>query len=188
LSNAGINDFFAQWKNDADGLWSDGSNWVGGVAPSGNSAVCNLLSAIGADHTITLGAARTINTCNIDNDNAYTISGSGSLTFDAVVGGTAKLRVANGSHLISVPVVAARNLTLDVEYGAQVTLSNFDATGITLAKNGGGRVEADKLRALNASINEGTVGIVAIIAEAWQAAVAQTVAEIRESNAIAAAA
>ena len=97
------------WNADADGAWSNASNWTGSAVPNAAKAIANLGGVQGvlitANRTVTLGSATTVGELNIDSTQSFTLAGTESLTFDDGDLGGGVLTVASGSHQISAPLV-----------------------------------------------------------------------------------
>lgn len=100
----------SQWNVDSDGLWSVTGNWLNGV-PGAAGATANFASAITSPRTVTLDSNRTVGLVQFNNANAYSISGTSTLTFDQS-SGNAGITVVQGDHGIQSPV--ALTDTLDV--------------------------------------------------------------------------
>jgi autotransporter-associated beta strand protein len=163
------------WSLDADGVWSNPSNWSTGVPPA--TATANFLgSAITAPRTITLDGSQTIAGLYFSSSNAYTIApGSGTLSLvnDPSPG---NITVDLGNHTISAPVTLdALGLVTNITAGNSLTLSgnigdNGTGANITTAGNGtlflagnntysGGTVLKSGILDFNSTANFGTGNI-----------------------------
>ncbi len=83
------------WGVDADGLFSTGANWVGGVAPTGTSESVAFTTAISANRTIDVDIPASLSSARFDDDNNYTLAGTGPLRFQAAGPAVANLTVQN---------------------------------------------------------------------------------------------
>jgi hypothetical protein len=130
------------WNVDANGDWSNGGNWANGV-PNGAGSLAILDAAkLTADRTITNNASVSVGSLILDATfnqpvHNYTISGTGTLNFDTAAGDST-LTVIHGtlvnqfnvtndvpvSHTIAVPVVANKNLNIDVGSSSTLTMSS----------------------------------------------------------------
>ena len=104
------------WGVDAGGLFSEGSNWVGGVAPTGTSESVAFTTAITADRTIDVDVAASLISAHFDDDNNYTLAGIGPLRFQAAGPAIANLTVqsthGNGAHTINTPIEILSDLVI----------------------------------------------------------------------------
>jgi hypothetical protein len=150
------------WNVDADGVWSNTSNWQVMSMPSGVDAEANFRGAISATHTVNLDGPLTVGTVYFDNANAYTIAGGGAspLTF-SVSSGSASINVLSGSHAISAPMVLASDTVIDVKPPASVLTLSGDMSGSgNLTKTGPGRADVKHVRAGDLTISDGTIRVV----------------------------
>ena len=149
------------WNVDADGNWSQASNWTGGV-PNAVGAGAIFGSVITAPRTVTLDAPIRVGRIDFANANSYTIAGSNTLTLDATSGQT-QLNVTSGSHTISAPVTLADNMAVTVTPPASnLSITGpLNATGRNLTKAGAGTLTVNHFRGAVLSVNGGTVAIAA---------------------------
>jgi hypothetical protein len=130
----------AQWNVDADGNWSERTNWGPQIVPAGADASASFLGKITAPRTVTLDGNRTVGALNFDNANKYTIrSATATLSLgDATT--SASINVASGGHEIDAFVDVVGNTTVSVADGAGLTLSRGFGShaGKTLIKFGDG--------------------------------------------------
>ena len=184
------------WQTIATANWTDTANWAHGV-PNGSSAPAifyGLGAGVGsttASATVNVNSAITVGSIILDSqmtsfadqgsgiaaDNLpqivnYTLSGTGSLTFDSGAGASEIYAIA-GNHTISVPVSVNSNLEIDTSAGftpdtgapnggrlAQVAMTSLAftapitlASGTNLTTHGAGTVSF-------AAINGGSSGLV----------------------------
>ena len=131
------------WNVNADGNWTTNANWNPSSGnPNGIGQTANFTSAITANHTVTLDAARTVGYLNFNDDNNYTIaSATNRLTFD-VSAGNAQLNVnGTGSQMISAGINLNDALVINQNSTGTLTLSNANAitgTARNLTVNGSG--------------------------------------------------
>jgi autotransporter-associated beta strand protein len=137
------------WTNDADGLWSNASNWSGGIVAggAGNTADFSAIN-ITADRTVTLDSLRAIGTLKFGD----TLGAQGWL-LNATAGST--LTLAGGAPLISVNQNTA---TLAVPLAGT---SGFTKTGagrlvLTASNSLSGTLNLDSA---SASANDGAVRV-----------------------------
>ena len=134
-------------ENVFNNSWGSGANWTTATWGSPgvpNSAGSNAnFAAQGAPTSINLNANVTTGHVQFDGANAWTVSGSNTLTLQADAGGVSTISAKSGSHTISAPIALANNL---MKLGAgNVTLSGaisgagrsiHNTTGtLTLANN-----------------------------------------------------
>jgi hypothetical protein len=131
------------WNVDSDGDWFNAANWLGGV-PNGSGADAQLKNIITANHTITANAAVTVGSLRINNANAYTIGGTGSLTLQLATGdtGRALLGVQAGTQTIGLPIVVASDATFNANTGAALVIAGplTVNAGKTVVPSGAGQV------------------------------------------------
>ena len=152
------------WRVDSSGLWSAAANWSAGV-PNGVDQWAALGDAISADRTVTVGTAVTLGTLRIDDNNRYTLDGTGSLTFN-VATGLAGIEVnrqakptCNGAHTIGVPITLAAPLLLNTRSSGDLTLAGtiYGSKSITKRGEGTAVLAATNLFSGGLAIEEGTV-------------------------------
>jgi hypothetical protein len=184
------------WGATGGGNWSDNANWSplrpNGIpmAPSGRNALA-FFGSSAAPQTVTLdspvvspwtptggGDYPTANnfyvgTLQFDSAQPYTLAGTEPLYIDTTAangtdlagpGGT--IKVVNGSHTISAPVVMRRSTLLDVAAGSTLTISgpltvfSSDALPVTLAKAGAGTAVVNNVRVTGSlEVGAGTLRI-----------------------------
>lgn len=130
------------WKGSSGGNWSTNSNWTTTSAnPNSTGANANFIWTNSSPMTINLNNNRTLGSIRFDSPNAYTISGSSSITFDQTGSANASVLVARGSHTISSAMRLNDNLDVDTASGSGLTLSgqiSDDSTHRMLTKFGAG--------------------------------------------------
>jgi hypothetical protein len=145
------------WNVDADGNWSDGANWSP-AAPNAAGMVASFDAKITAAHTVTVDSAQTAGQLLFNNTNKYTIAGTSTLTLDASA--NVGITVSNGSHDITAPLVLAKNASVAVANASDtLTLSNLQASTVSLTKTGAGTLAVNNLRAGAVAVNGGTVRV-----------------------------
>jgi hypothetical protein len=148
----------ATWNADADGNWSQGGNWSGGVAPNGvgHSATFGPINTL--PRTITVDAPQTVGSITFNSANSYTIVGASALTLDASAG-PAAISVTNGNHTIAAPVALNDDLNVTVVPAASVlTFGNpLAATGRSITKSGAGVVVIPTVNAAGLTVGGGAV-------------------------------
>jgi hypothetical protein len=110
---------------------------------------------------VTVTTPVTVGMINFDSANAYTISGSSTISMNGPAGVVA-MNVVNGSHTIEAPVVINDDLSVLVRPAAStLTLTNLQPTSKLITKNGAGALAVNNVRAAGLVINDGTVGVLA---------------------------
>lgn len=138
-----------KWKVDSNGNWSDSANWDLSV-PNSIGAVAEFSSAITQPRIVTVDAPVTVGQIYLNNTQAYTITGSSTITLQTA-SGPANINVAAGSHSISAPVAFASSGIIDgagtltlgnvtsngsLTVAARVFAGNIDGTGSLLVSPG----------------------------------------------------
>lgn len=150
-----------QWTSNADGNWSNASNWTLGIIPDGRTTNATFSTGITAPRTITLDSARTVKQVKFDNANRVTINGTATLTLGAPINNNentlpAYLTVKNGSHTINAPIALGSNARFDVtNAGDTLTLGNVTGSGRGLTKRGAGKLEVNHIRVGTLALAEG---------------------------------
>ncbi|MBN2577720.1 MAG: PEP-CTERM sorting domain-containing protein [Pirellulales bacterium] len=132
------------WWVDGNGNSSEGTNWLGGVAPGATDDAVGFLNKITTDRTVTADAAFTAGTLRFDDDNNYLVEGPGTITLN-VSSGSAAVNVFNthgdGAHAITAPLSLQDDLVITQNSAGTFTLSELDNTsGKTITKTGPGTV------------------------------------------------
>jgi hypothetical protein len=144
-----------QWQVNADGVWSQQANWDGSI-PSVPGAVARFAGAITTGRTVTLDGPRTVGTLAFDNDAAYTIAGSDTLT----LADYPMIRVARGDHTISAPLAFVSPLEILIDRATdQLTIANLQPSTQPIGKLGAGRVVVSQIEAHALRIQAGEVAI-----------------------------
>jgi hypothetical protein len=150
------------WNVNADGKWSDPSNWQNGV-PDGAGSIANLASAIQTSHAITNDAPHTVGHLVFDNSNTYTISGNSLLTLNTAAntnGNAPSIDSLSGNQTISAPVALGSDTHVTVNAGSTLTISNLMPGAITtLYKHNDGTLSVNNVRQAGLNIDGGTVSI-----------------------------
>jgi GH35 family endo-1,4-beta-xylanase len=148
---------WSMWNVNNSGTWGSASNWIGGgIANSiGQTAY---FGNTGAARSITVDAARTVGMLAINSTGGYTIGGA-MITLDGSAG-QAAIYVANGSHQIDAPLMPADDTTITVApAGSMLTLTNLQASNVTLTKAGAGTVVVNNLHAAGLNVGGGTMRV-----------------------------
>ncbi len=126
----------SEWAVNNSGDWDTGSNW-NGVVPNAIDATALFGSVITAPRTVNTTTPVVVGAVTFNNANAYTIAGTGSLTF-SVGSGSALINVQQGSHTISAPTIFSSNTNVNAAAGAGLRLAGPTTieAGKTVTKTG----------------------------------------------------
>ncbi len=155
LDNVSVINGNKNWGVDSDGNWSNGANWIGGVAPGGVGDSAALTTIVTVNRTVTLDADTTIGTLTLDSPYNYLLAGTHTLTLQAAGSTAAAINApgANGSgaETISAPLTLASGLNIAQNSGGVFTIAGplNDATGKPISVSGSGTT------AITGSINLG---------------------------------
>jgi hypothetical protein len=128
------------WTASSAADWHDPTNWYYWGRPDTSSEVANLGSAAESASTITLDETVTIKGLRFRNANAYTLNGSGDITFDAN-NANSILEVQLGDHEVEVAVQFDSDVDANAEGGTNLRFRNrFDLNGQTMTLSGLGRL------------------------------------------------
>jgi hypothetical protein len=92
-------------------MYSEVTNWVGNVPPSGAGQHARFLKSADVAAEINLDQPQTLGRITFDNANRYKLSGS-PLTMENT-GGDAEIAILSGSHELATPVTLGSNLRID---------------------------------------------------------------------------
>lgn len=148
----------SSWAVDSTGAWGNGANWSGAV-PASFGVIARFAGAISAPRTVSLASGFTAGQLAFDSANTYTLSGAGPLSLDNGNGFSARIDVASGSHIVSVPVISSRALTVAVNGSSGLQLSDLSTTN-AVSKTGSGTVELGLLSAGSLDVQAGTAALV----------------------------
>jgi len=146
----------------ADGNWSNAANWLGLATDVPNGVDSTAILGLGSngDRIITVDAPQTLGTLVFNTGSTLTVDGTSAITMD-VSSGQAQVRSYTGSHTISAPITLNDDTTVTVAPStAALTLTGaLGASGRTITKAGGGRLEVVNVVANGLAINAGTVRV-----------------------------
>ena len=144
------------WNVDADGDWSAGANWMGGMAPSG-AVEARFLSAATAARTVTVAGDVSAGGLVFANGNAYTLAGPGALTLNPGASGEVRLESASGTHRVEVPVTLNAPV---VSAGAGTLVLAGGVTGDRqISKTGAGRLTLGGASAVPVDLRAGVLDV-----------------------------
>ncbi len=128
------------WNVNSNGNWSSAANWSIGV-PNSTDAVAVFGGIITAARTVTVDVPVTVGRIGFENANAYRISGTNTVTLDALAG-DAVINITSGSHTISAPVALADNTVITVApaNGNLSITGALNSSGVSLTKAGPGNL------------------------------------------------
>ncbi len=134
----------AVWLSATSGSWSAGANWSTGSAPNGAGLAAVLNPPTTVDVAITLDAPQTVGKLQFGNSASstagYTLSGDNSLTLDNS-GSASLIRVTDGRHLISAPIILNGDLVVSPSAGSTLSISGNiqqNSSGLSLTLNDAG--------------------------------------------------
>jgi T5SS/PEP-CTERM-associated repeat protein len=154
------------WGVDAGGQVSAASNWFGGVAPTGANESVAFTTVITADRTIQVDAPVSLAKLRFDDNNSYTLAGTGPIRFQAAGPAIANLIVqnthGNGAHTINTPIEILGDLVITQDSTQPLTIGGpLDGPSRAITKEGAGTVIANRVRAGALAINDGSLVIAA---------------------------
>jgi len=147
----------AVWYPDADGGAANFMNWRG-ERPTSAWAIATFGDVITARRTVALDVPLSVQDVTFDSPKGYVLSGTRSLTLDAL-SGSATLTVTSGSHAITAPLVLADNASFTVASGSAAIsfAGGITATGKTITKAGPGSVSVPVLTGAGLVVSAGGV-------------------------------
>ena len=134
------------WIADADGNWSDTSNWDSGIVADGPGGTATFNLDLGAERTVTVDGDRTIGNITRDqpsSNNRLVINGDGSstLTLEVPTGSPTITNLDSsfaGSYLrIALPLAGDDGLTKEGPGLLEITNGSTNYTGDTFINEGG---------------------------------------------------
>ena len=131
-----------QWSVDADGNWSDSSNWVPSRAPAGVGSSAVLGDVISTARRVMFDQDVVIGSLTLDSPYGYTVfdaKGFHEMTLEAA-SGTVKIDVIQGDHVLDAKVTIAGDLSVNVFTGSLElsAVQPLNLGGQTLTKTGYG--------------------------------------------------
>jgi hypothetical protein len=150
------------WTIDADGIFSVGANWTGGIAPAGAGDIASFGNIITANRTVTVTDRVTVGTLKFNDNNNYTLAGGAGITLEVPGAGNAVITVlntgGNGAHTINSPLIVADSLVITQDSTQPLTIGGgFNVSGQSVTKVGLGTVIVPRVRAASLSVNSGVV-------------------------------
>jgi len=120
-----FNNTWQSGTNWSTAAWSTGTTWGGTLTSQGWNASFPAQAAPG---TITLNAPETVGHIQFDGTNAWTISGSNTLTLQADAGGVSVLSALTGAHTIAVPI-SMQNSVMKTGTGTMILSGTVTSNG-----------------------------------------------------------
>ena len=127
----------------ANNNWTTTANWFDGAVPNAVGAHARLLAHVDSAASISVSSGVTVGQLTIDSALAYTITGVGSISFDAVGAGPAGVQVSQGQQTLSAAARLVDSTTVHVNGGASLRVAGpVTLVGAaTLEKSGSGTME-----------------------------------------------
>ncbi|HSV16107.1 MAG TPA: autotransporter-associated beta strand repeat-containing protein, partial [Tepidisphaeraceae bacterium] len=152
-------DIGTAWKVDADGNWSDASNW-NVASPNGVGDVAYFGPVISVSRTVTVDSPRTVGYLGFEGNQQYTIAGN-SITMDSQVSNT--IEVVSGVHQVTAPMFLNKDTLINIT-GANdsLRLEHVAASGgVTISKMGAGALNIAPVgQQANLAIAAGSVNMI----------------------------
>ncbi len=149
-----------QWTRTTNGVWSADSHWSLG-SPDGVDGKANFLGAINAPTSVTVDSNFTVGRMIFDNNNAYTLTGPGEITFTSL-GRPSLIRSVTGNHVIQSKLNFDARQQIEVSTGASLSLTGDTTSPLTaLTKLGPGLVNMKAVRTESLTVSAGTVRVLA---------------------------
>jgi hypothetical protein len=128
------------WTANANGSWIEPANWSAGI-PSTFGVIARFGNANTAPTSITLPDPISVGQLLFDSTHSYSIGGSGHIMFDNGTGFEARVDVATGTHLVTLPVIVNDALRVEVASSSVFRMSNIEGNRVT--KSGAGALELE---------------------------------------------
>jgi hypothetical protein len=123
------------WNINADGSWSTGGNWSGGVSPNSSEAFVNFPAINDVARTILLDTPVSARTLNFNSPQPYVPAGTAAINFST----SAAINVFSGNHGLGTPITLAGDLEINVASASSFALStDVNAPAATFTKAGAG--------------------------------------------------
>ncbi len=147
----------AVWYPDTDGGAANFMNWRG-ERPTSAWSIATFGDVITAPRTVSLDVPLSVQDLTFDSPRGYVLSGTRSLTLDALAG-HATLTVASGSHVVAAPAVFADATTVTVATGSAVVsfTGGVTASGRTITKSGPGSMVVPSLSSAALVVSAGGI-------------------------------
>jgi autotransporter-associated beta strand protein len=118
----------SEWFADADGNWSDTSNWNISGVPNAIGASAKFATILTSPHTVTVDSGKTVGAIQFNNANQYTIAGTSTLDMNATTG-NAGIEILAGTHEISAPLSLVDSLDISLASVANTLTLSGNITG-----------------------------------------------------------
>jgi autotransporter-associated beta strand protein len=154
----GVNSSLNQWGVDADGNWSQLSNWT--LLIPNNSANSALFgSFITNPHTVTADANFTVKQIEFANNNSYTINGPGVITLSGST--NAVVDASIGSHVVNAGLALATNTLFSAAASQTITLAGNIAgsSSFQVSTNNLGTIAITGTNVAPVTVNAGSLTI-----------------------------
>jgi autotransporter-associated beta strand protein len=111
------------WSVDADGNWSDASNWSSSPTVPGLAGDSATLGAGSALRTVTLDANESLGSLTLTNPNSFVVTGGNTLTMDNSGAVSAILVTGGSANDLQTAVALSDNTVVSVSAGKSLTVS-----------------------------------------------------------------
>ena len=143
---------------DANGNYSNGANFTGGVVPNGGNGRVLFGSVITAARTVTIDTPVTLSSLTFDNTKSYTLAGTNTISIAGSGQAAPAVQVLHGAHVISAPVTLTNDATIDIAASSALTITQpLTAAGRNVFKTGPGGLTLAPITLNSLSVSGGIV-------------------------------
>jgi GH35 family endo-1,4-beta-xylanase len=149
------------WNTGISGVWSSAGNWTAGGSPNSAGQTAYFGSSA-PSRTVTVDGAKTVGMLAFNSLLSYTLSGGGSISlegFNNSSGNVAAMYVANGNHVIDVPLTMLDDTTVTLAAGSILTAGQLQNSSATLNKRGSGTLVVNRLHGGGVVADAGTIRV-----------------------------
>ena len=120
------------WTAATGGAWRAAENWDNPPDGGAADAVVTFGPTLAAAGTVTLDESATVGTLRFESPHAYTLAGSGTLTF---AGGEPSVTVKEGAHTVAAPLALTGNATVALGANALALTGGVSGPGGLVVKD-----------------------------------------------------